>query len=79
MQIKKVAGACCDKHIEYKSEVDEKLSIEQWAEKIRPLVSNMMQDFRIFDEWKIDLKIQLIFCHQKIVMKSNWYILRWIS
>ena len=36
LQIKEVAGACCDKHIEYKSEVDEKLSIEQWAEKIRP-------------------------------------------
>ena len=38
-----------------------------------------MQDFRIFGEWKIDLKIQLILFHQNLVMKSNWYILRLIT
>ena len=55
----------CSRHIEYKSEGSEKLSIEQYFEKIKPYLDNMIDKLIKSGEWKINLTTKINFLSSK--------------
>ena len=48
-----------DKYLEYKSKVDEKHSIEQYHQTIRPYLRDMIVNLRTSGEWKIHLTMNI--------------------
>lgn len=58
---KKTADAFNDRYIEYKSEVNEKLLIKRHFKKIKPLLCNMRDKLKKLGEWKIHLRMKVIF------------------
>ena len=58
---KKIADAFNDRYIEYKSEVNEKLSIKRHFKKIKPLLCDMRGKLKKLGEWKIHLRMKVIF------------------
>ena len=55
----------CLRHIEYKSEGSEKLSIEQYFEKIKPYLDNMIDKLIKSGKWKINLTTKINFLSSK--------------
>ena len=60
-----VGGAFGDKHMERKSECDEKLKIEQYLENIRPYLRDMIDHLKTSGNWKIHLTIKIKFMLSK--------------
>ena len=56
---KKIAGAFNDKHIDYKSEGSEKLTIKQYFKKIKPYLGNLIDEFKKFGKLKIHLAMKV--------------------
>ena len=55
---------------------DQTLSIEEYLDKIRPYLINMINDLKTQREWKIQLTIVINFFLLKILMKRILCILR---
>ena len=53
-KLKKNAGVFDDKYIQYKSEGDEKLTMEQYLQKIRPYLHDVIGNLKTSGKWKID-------------------------
>lgn len=75
---KKIAYAFNDRHIEYKNEGSEKLSIGQYFKRIKPYMGNMIDKLKRFSEWKIHLTMTVNFMwpednHDKQLMHSKSY------
>ena len=51
-----MGNACSNNYIEYEIKVDENktLSTEEYLNKIRPYLSNMINDLKTQAEWKIN-------------------------
>ena len=49
---KKISGTFGDNYIEYKSEGDEQLTIEQYLGNIRRYLHDMIDNFGTYSEWK---------------------------
>ena len=58
---KKIASAFDDNYIKYKIKGDEKLSIEQYLENVRPYLHDMIDNLKISGEWKIHLTMKTNF------------------
>ena len=64
-KLKKIAGALNDKNMEYKSESDEQLLIEEYLEKIGLYLRDMIDNPRTSDNWKI-----------QPIIKKNLHVIR---
>ena len=59
----KIKGALNDNYIEYESRVDKdkNLSPKEYLDIIKPYLSNMINDYKIQNEWKIQLTMSINF------------------
>ena len=58
---------------------NEKPSIEQYLEKIRPYLGDMIDDLRISGIRNINLSMNINFISSKTAMKNVWYISKVIT
>ena len=74
----KIRNAFSNNYIEYESNADKDrtLSIEEYLDKIRPYLSNIINDHKTRGEWKIQLTKVTNFISSKILMKFVLCILR---
>ena len=74
----KIRNAFSNNYIEYESNADKDrtLSIEEYLDKIRPYLSNIINDHKTRGEWKIQLTKVTNFISSKILMKFVLRILR---
>ena len=74
----KIRNAFSNNYIEYESNADKDrtLSIEEYLDKIRPYLSNIINDHKTQGEWKIQLTKATNFISSKILMKFVLCILR---
>ena len=74
----KIRNAFSNNYIEYESNADKDrtLSIEEYLDKIRPYLSNILNDHKTRGEWKIQLTKVTNFISSKILMKFILRILR---
>ena len=66
-------GGFNDKYIDYRSKSDENISIEQYLEKVRPCMSDMIDKFIKSGEWKIQPTISGSFISSKDMMINNLF------
>ena len=74
----KIRNAFSNNYIEYESNADKDrtLPIEEYLDKIRPYLSNIINDHKTRGEWKIQLTKVTNFISSKILMKFVLCILR---
>ena len=74
----KIRNAFSNNYIEYESNADKDrtLPIEEYLDKIRPYLSNIINDHKTRGEWKIQLTKATNFISSKILMKFVLCILR---
>ena len=74
----RIGNAFISNYIEYESngDKDKTLSIEEYLDKIRPYLSNIINDHKTQGEWKIQLTIAINFFLLKILIKHVPCILR---
>lgn len=61
------ASLAYDNFVEYKSEDDEQLSIEEYFQNIRPYLRDTINDLRKSGKWEIQFKLKTTF-----VIKREW-------
>ena len=69
----RISNALDDNFIEYESNAgkDERLSIEEYLDKIIPYISYTVNDLKTQDEWKIQLAIKINFSSSKDSKKTR--------
>ena len=74
----RIGNALISNYIEYESngDKDKTLSIEEYLDKIRPYLSNLINDHKTQGEWKIQLTIAIDFFLLQILIKHVPCILR---
>ena len=74
----RTGNAFISNYIEYESngDKDKTLSIEEYLDKIRPYLSNIINDHKTQGEWKIQFTIAINFFLLKILIKHVPCILR---
>ena len=65
----RVGNVWSNNYIEY-DDRNKTLSVEEYLNKIRPYLKDIINDLKKFHSWKIQLMITIILCVLKITMKS---------